>query len=235
MTKSIPELAAEITSVGAHKSANDVQTSVGITQPSRAPVTVDRIRQAAEKMASAPKVGSKEAQLRALREERAADAKKVHDAGSSVTYARAAERTEPANDFAKAEKATTSEESESMRTNTKAKATGKAKGASKAKKATNDRRKRPARDAAPARKAARKPQKAKTAQKTEGQTKGDTLIERLRAGWTSSKGLQAELEWQPHTLRGYLSRIAMAVKDGGKGLKVERRTGDAGSEYRITN
>ena len=87
----------------------------------------------------------------------------------------------------------------------------------------------------PARKAARKPQKAKTAAKTEGQTKGDTVIERLRAGWTSSKGLQTELVWKPHTLRGYLSRIAMAVKDGGKGLKVERRTGDDGSEYRITN
>lgn len=239
-------LAAEIKSVGAHKT---IDVNLPLNDPShplyRAPASAERIKAVAAKMAagdkkiSQPKEGSKEAALRALREERA----NVQDVGSTATYTRAAKAkgkpftvdTSPTPDFSAAVMATTTEESSSMRTPKKAKTTQKPKGAAKAKKPTTERRKKPARATAPARKPAKAPTAVKTTPKAGDPTKGGKLIAWLRKDWTVSQTIQDELGWAPHTLRGFLSRIGQPVKDGGKGLKIERRTGDKGSEYRITN
>lgn len=239
--KSLSQLAAENTSLGLAKPAAGAAQIDPAAPIFRAPVTVDRIRQAALKLAAAPKPGSKEAQVRALREanaERAPDSVSEHTIklseleGGKKLAAAVKPAKEKQNDFTKAAQATTSEESVPMRTNTKVKTARKAKEASKAKKAPPARRKPKTRAAAPLRKAQAAPLAGAQA---ETLTKGEQIIAALRAGWTSSPDLQTEHEWKPHTLRGFLSRIGQSVKDGGKGLKIERRAYGGVTQYRITN
>lgn len=59
-------------------------------------------------------------------------------------------------------------------------------------------------------------------------TKSEQIMTRLREDWTSLDALVAETEWQPHTLRAFLSR----AKKGGTPIERQRLNGV--TSYRVS-
>lgn len=117
----------------------------------------------------------------------------------------------------------------------KKKAKPAAKRSAKAKAAKAKTSKRPAKVKAKVAKAAkvkakasaRKPVKGRTtAAKPSAAGKGADVIAKLKAGWTPATELQAFTGWQPHTLRGFLSRAR-----ADHSVEAERREGV--THYRI--
>lgn len=222
--KSIPQMAAEILAMRQSKPVFEM-TTAGV-----------QMSAASDKRIAQPKAGSKEAQVRALRENRVTEYKpdSVSSHTIGISELKGGAKLAKAIREAKGTAATdsppaTSEESSSMRTKPKAKATGKPKGAKKTAKPSTERRKKDKRTAD-----APKPAKKAAQPASDGQTKGDQVLDALRKDWTSSKALQAQHGWQPHTLRGFLSRARLPEDEGGKGVEIETDRRKDDTYYRIT-
>lgn len=109
------------------------------------------------------------------------------------------------------------------------KANKKAKATSKKAKTAKGKTAKPVKAKAKAN--ARKPVKGKTAARKPREdgapNKTEIVAAALKKGWASSTALQAELGWQPHTLRGHLSGLRT------KGATIETDRRSDGTYYRF--
>jgi hypothetical protein len=62
--------------------------------------------------------------------------------------------------------------------------------------------------------------------------KVDRLLDALREGWVNAQDLCFMLAWQPHTLRGAISRLNTISANSGNGKAIERRRENGVTSYR---
>jgi hypothetical protein len=61
-------------------------------------------------------------------------------------------------------------------------------------------------------------------------SKIDELLDELRSGWCEAPALARKFGWRPHTLRGFISKLAQTHH-----VQVERRRENGVFQYRINN